>query len=161
MARSFLDEVKTRMEDAQRRAHEISTRLQEIQQQHQSVMQELASYQKIVQLETIRLQSEEQQQLIPQVSVIPIAQPLQRPLIEAADEINKTEAIRELLRSHPTGMTPSQIWQTMKSQVTHRQYIYSVLKRLKDKRQVTERRGRYYFQSIARPEETTESVVLQ
>lgn len=69
-------------------------------------------------------------------------------------EINKTELIRDLLRSHPTGMTPVEIWRTVKDQVPHRAYVYAVLGRLKDRDQVTvNRKGKYFFRISHKSEE--------
>jgi hypothetical protein len=58
-------------------------------------------------------------------------------------EGNKTEAVLMLLRQHGVGMTPGEIWKEMESQINNRAYLYSVLKRLKDRGEVKERRGKY------------------
>jgi len=58
-------------------------------------------------------------------------------------EGNKTEAVLTLLRQHSVGMTPGEIWKEMESQINNRAYLYSVLKRLKDRGDVKERRGKY------------------
>jgi hypothetical protein len=60
-------------------------------------------------------------------------------------ETNKTEMIREVLRQHTNGITPAQVWINVKDKVG-RNYVYSVLKRMKDKDEVKERRGKYYLQ---------------
>jgi hypothetical protein len=57
---------------------------------------------------------------------------------------NKTQAVRVLLRQHPAGMTPGEIWKCLESQMSNRVYLYSILKRLKDRGDVRERRGKYY-----------------
>ena len=56
---------------------------------------------------------------------------------------NKTEIVRELLRQHPSGMTPSEIWKELGDQIGNRPYLYSVLKRLRDRDEVTLRRNKY------------------
>lgn len=161
---TFLDEIRTRLQDCQKRAQEITGRLQAVQLEHQSVMQELGSYQKIFDVENRRVQQQQQQTLPATTNLAVSQQP--HPIVvsvepSTSDEANKTEAIRELLRQHPAGMTPGQIWQVMKGQIAYRQYIYSVLKRLKDKKQVAERRGKYFFQVLAKPEEVREPTTLQ
>jgi len=40
-------------------------------------------------------------------------------------------------------MTPGEIWKEMESQINNRAYLYSVLKRLKDRGDVKEKRGKY------------------
>ncbi len=67
--------------------------------------------------------------------------------------------IRSVLRQHPNGITPAEIWREVKDNVG-RAYVYSVLKRLKDRKQVTERRGKYFLQIITKPEEGKESSSL-
>lgn len=70
-----------------------------------------------------------------------------QPIIEQNNksEGNKTEAVRMLLRSHTGGMTPSEIWNNLQSQLSNRVYLYSILKRLKDRGEVRDKRGKYYL----------------
>jgi len=169
MAMTFLEEIQKRLAEVQTRANEVTRRLGQVQAEHQSVMQELGSYQKIAQVEALRLQREQQQSLIPgaagappTVQTQPQPQSVTAPVLAESptnDDGNKTEAIREFLRQHPAGMTPAQLWQQMKNRVAHRQYIYGVLKRLKDQKQVTERRGKYYFQPVPKSEEGVNLIV--
>ena len=44
-------------------------------------------------------------------------------------------------------MTPSDLWKQVKAQFTHRPYLYSALKRLKDRDEVTVRRGKYLLKN--------------
>jgi len=74
-------------------------------------------------------------------------------------EGNKTEVVRDFLRQHSTGVTPSEIWKELESQMSGRAYLYSVLKRLKDRGDVREKRGKYYF--IQRPQELTGGRTVQ
>jgi type II secretory pathway pseudopilin PulG len=64
---------------------------------------------------------------------------------ENKSEGNKTEAVRELLRQHPGGMAPNEIWKYLQSQIHNRVYLYSILSRLKDRGVVKEKRGKYYY----------------
>jgi hypothetical protein len=58
---------------------------------------------------------------------------------------NKTQAVRELLRQHQTGMTPAEIWKQLETKLSNRAYLYSVLKRLRDKGDARAKRGKYYL----------------
>jgi hypothetical protein len=58
---------------------------------------------------------------------------------------NKTQAVRDLLRQHPAGMTPDEIWKALETKVSNRAYLYSVLKRLRDKGDARAKRGKYYL----------------
>jgi hypothetical protein len=162
---TFLETLKSRLEDAQKRYQEITAKLQALQQQHQTLNQEVFGWQQAVQAETNR----EQQAT---VTTTPASESpathtvgsrtvvsFETQATDGGETNNKTEAIRELLRQHPTGMTPAQIWNVMKGQIPHRPYVYSVLKRLKDRKQITERRGKYFLQVISKPEEV--QAVLQ
>jgi hypothetical protein len=60
-------------------------------------------------------------------------------------ESSKTQAVRDLLRQHPTGMTPAEIWKQLEAKMSNRAYLYSVLKRLRDKGDARERRGKYFL----------------
>jgi hypothetical protein len=78
-----------------------------------------------------------------------------------AGELNKTEIVRELLRQHSAGMTPSDIWKQVKAQIPHRPYLYSILKRLKDKGDITDKRGKYFFKFAPKPEEAKDQNMVQ
>jgi hypothetical protein len=56
---------------------------------------------------------------------------------------NKTELVREMLRLHPTGITVSGLWTEIGDQINSRAYLYSILKRLRDKDEVFTRRKKY------------------
>jgi uncharacterized protein HemX len=64
---------------------------------------------------------------------------------EDEEPVNKTEAVREILRQNPGGMTPAALWAAFQQQApnTRRNYLYSVLKRLRDYEEVAQRRGKY------------------
>lgn len=84
---------------------------------------------------------------VPVLNAAPVA-PIQPETDSNKSEGNKTEAVRSLLRQHPTGMTPAEMWEGLKAQISNRVYLYSVLKRLKDRGQVREKRGKYYYNSV-------------
>lgn len=56
---------------------------------------------------------------------------------------NKTELVREMLRLHPTGITVSGLWTEIGDRISSRAYLYSILKRLRDRDEVFTRRKRY------------------
>jgi hypothetical protein len=65
-------------------------------------------------------------------------------------EVNKTEMIRSVLRRHPSGMTPSELWNELNGQVS-RDYVYAVLKRLKDREQIAYKRKKYSLKELTSP----------
>lgn len=76
---------------------------------------------------------------------------------KAAEEIvNKTQVVRDVLASHPSGLTPAQVWGAVKGKIGRRTYVYSILKRLKDRKQVVEKRGKYTLPPMPKIEEGSE-----
>ena len=161
----FLEMLKARFADAQQRLQVATANLQKAQLEHQAVMQEFGSWQNAIAVESRR---EQQQQILPAppaqpakaVTVIAtapivsqqswgsspaaVAPVLQTPPANES-EVNKADLIRGVLRQHPNGITPADVWREVREQVG-RAYVYSVLKRLKDRKQVAERRGKYFLQ---------------
>jgi hypothetical protein len=167
----FLDMLKERLVDAQRRIQVTQVQLQQAQAHHQAMMQEVTSLQTLVSVETQReqleLQKRAQSQNQPRPSTPPAAAlpapsattpPAVTPVVPHT-EVNKAEIIREVLRQHPNGITPSELWAKVRDQV-ERPYIYAVLKRMKDKKQVTERRGKYYLPLTPKSEEGKEGSIV-
>jgi hypothetical protein len=74
-------------------------------------------------------------------------------------EGSQTQAVRDLLRQHPAGMTPVEIWEQVGAKISSRAYLYSVLKRLREKGDAKERRGKYFF--ISKPEESPAQTIAQ
>jgi hypothetical protein len=75
-------------------------------------------------------------------------------------ELNKTASVRDLLRRHPAGMTAVDIWNEVKGDFTHRPYLYSVLKRLRDREEIVKRRNRYFLKLIPKTQEAQEQPVV-
>lgn len=144
----FVDELKARMAEAQKRLQAAQQEMQVAQAKYQAVAQEFNSLQFLLGSENAKLQQQSNQPA------------LDAPPQQAAD-LNKTDMIRGLLRQHPAGMTPSEIWKEVKGQLSHRAYLYSVLKRLKDKDEVIVRRGKYISKIMPKPEEGKEQTLLQ
>jgi hypothetical protein len=49
----------------------------------------------------------------------------------------------------------------VKTRIGRRTYVYSVLKRLKDRKQIIERRGKYYLPEAPKVVEVNEQTTLQ
>lgn len=157
----FVEMLQQRLEDAQRRLQESQVALQQAQAKHQAVAQEFTSLQTLISIEGAKAHRAAQEAAMaaqPRVAVSLVTSPVQVPATQPAQaqpaalsgiavspETNKTEMIREVLRQHTNGITPAQVWMNVKDRVG-RNYVYSVLKRMKDKEQVKERRGKYYLQ---------------
>jgi hypothetical protein len=91
-------------------------------------------------------------------SVSGVAQP---GIDDNKSESNQTQAVRQLLREHSTGMTPGEMWKELQSQLSNRVYLYSILKRLKDRGDVREKRGKYYFNLKPPIEENHNQATIQ
>ncbi len=162
----FIDMLRQRLNDAQKRLLDSQTHLQEAQAKHQAVAQEFSSLQTLINIEMAKAQGSLQPGGQPQpvgaqpgapfrvvisprptTAPAPMAtpQPHALPGVAESPAINQTEMIREVLRQHTNGITPAQVWIKVKEHV-ERNYVYSVLKRMKDKGEVKERRGKYYLQ---------------
>ena len=170
----FLDTLKIRMTDSQRRLHEATQRLQAAQAEHQAAAQEAASWQNAVQAEARReayaaaLAQAKSGQVTPTLptaaTAVPVAAPVTAPAQapsppSAEPDLNKSELIRQVLRDNPGGLTPVEVWRKLNNQITNRNYVYSVLGRLKDREQVTVKRGKYAYRVIPKGEDTKDITV--
>jgi hypothetical protein len=72
---------------------------------------------------------------------------------DGSGSTNKTDTVRDLLRRHPAGMSAIDIWAEVRSDFKHRPYLYSVLKRLRDREEIIKRRGKYCLKLIPKAEE--------
>lgn len=160
-----LDDLNSRLTAAQHHLTDAELRLKHAQQVHAYATYEVNTWTAAVNIEKQREEARQKAAAIPtttstSVNATPAqaALPAKQATSEAAQphesqEVNKTEMIRDLLRRSPTGMTPSDLWKQVKAQFTHRPYLYSVLKRLKDRDEVTVRRGKYLLKTIQKVEE--------
>ncbi|MGB8682318.1 MAG: hypothetical protein WCD12_05490 [Candidatus Binatus sp.] len=167
----FLTNLKIRAADAQKRFLEAQRKLQIAQTEFQAAAQEHTNYQGVIMAENRKINglavptpiSVPQVRTVMvnpnarQVQFIPAHEPAPpSPAPETASaksEINKTEMVRELLRQHSAGMTPDEVWRALRSQLDNHAYIYSVLKRLKERDEVRKSRGKYYFKHHPQAEE--------
>jgi hypothetical protein len=153
----FLDVCKARMADAQKRFQEAQQKLQTAQQEFGIAQQEFAAWQQAVAFETRNQQ--QTAAAIPPAPTLPATASTKVPAAHPSAESNKTEMIREVLAQHPTGMTPTEIWEAVKDQVA-RPYVYSVLKRLRDGNEVVyQRKRKKYTIRIAEKSEENKAMV--
>ena len=142
-----LEYLKTGFEESQKRFQEAQAKLQQAQVAFNIVSQEFNAWQTLYRGE-----------LAKQGPQLPAPPAPQLP-VKTKAESNQTEAVRSALRDRPTGMTPDEVWKQVGQQLTNRTYLYSVLKRLKEKGDAVERRGKY-FPKI-RPESEGGPTVVQ
>jgi hypothetical protein len=158
----FLENLKVRMLEAQKRFLAKQAQLTAVQAEFQVVAQEFNAWQTLVNVEARKEQG---------AATVTVSAQTQTPNVVALSvssrsatstaEVNKTEIVRELLRQHSAGMTPSEIWKQVKNQIAHRPYLYSVLKRLKDRGDAVEKRGKYFFKFAPKPEDAKEQNPVQ
>jgi hypothetical protein len=166
----FMIELKTRLEDAQKRYAEATQHLQSAQAHHVAIGQEVGSLQFLYQKE-LRKEQGNASPAQPQGADVITAHVsttiqsagrgalLPENAVPERAEVNKTEIVREILQQHPNGMTPTDLWKSLSGQITYRAYLYSILKRLKDKGDVFQKRGskKYFPKMMPKSEEGKES----
>ena|SRR2546427_1344350 len=161
----FLENLKVRMLESQKRFLAKQAQLTAVQAEFQVVAQEFNAWQTLVNVEARKEQAAGTIQVSPTPGQVPNVAALSVSVSSSAAapaaEVNKTEIVRELLRQHSSGMTPSEVWKQVKGRIAHRPYLYSVLKRLKDKGDVTEKRGKYFFKFAPKPEEGKDQNMVQ
>lgn len=157
----FLEQLKLRLDEAQRRHQIAAQRLQIAQQEHMVATQDYASWQNAVRVETLREQQQQQvQQQPPGTEVVTPINALENAPTNR-EEISKTDLIRQMLQQHPEGLRPTDLWKQLGNQLKYRAYLYSVLKRLRDKGEVCEKRGKYFLKIVQKmeTEEKTHALV--
>ena len=133
----LLDRLREGQSEAQKRHAEVTKRWQAMQVEFQSSAAEVNGYMKVIELETRRE--------LEQAATAPTQEgPVSKAEHQAEQDSNKTQIVRDALAEHP-GLTPAQLWGAVKHQFKRRNYVYAVLKRLKDRDQVVLRRGKYYL----------------
>jgi hypothetical protein len=169
---NFFEELKIRHAEAQKRLQAAQQEAQAVQTRFQAIAQEFNSLQLLLNVEAAKEENKPSEDktaqaaipnanrvIIRTVGMVPQAASVQTALPLVAE--NKTEMIRELLRQYPGGITPTELWKQVKTRMTHRAYLYSILKRLKDKGEVMIRRGKYIAKIMPKHEEEKEQPVLQ
>ncbi len=175
---TFLDTLKERLAESSQRYQEVSERFKIAQTEHQNATaklqrtqaeyttlgQEFGSWHKAVEVETRKEQAATvtagiaptPQEHKPSATVVS-----QVPADVTTPEVNKTDLIREVLQQHPAGMIPADIWKSVKTNIPDRTYVYSVLKRLKDRGEISVKRGKYFFRMTPKPEEAKQQITVQ
>jgi hypothetical protein len=146
----LIERLKIGLAEAQTRHAEVTKRHQAITAEWQLSNAEVNGYQKVLELETRR-------ELQKAATAPQMEGPATRANQEAEQESNKTQVVRDALALHP-GLTPAQVWGAVKNQISRRTYVYSVLKRLKDRKQIIERRGKYYLPEVPKMAEGGETL---
>ena len=157
---TVLDELKERLDSAK-------ARLTLAQQGHQAATVELNAaaaehniWNAAVQIE-MREEAKQlaaaQQNQIPMPLPTPTSERLQPAQNDNAETemdshtepVNKTELVREQLRTHPMGMTTGDLWKALREPLSNRAYMYSILKRLRDKDEIGLKRGKYLLKTAS------------
>jgi hypothetical protein len=145
----LIERLKEGFVDAQKRQAEVGERWKAVQAEWNAVSTEVSGYAKVIELETKRE--------LERAATLP---PVEGPPTQAEQRIdqdaNQTQLVRDALANHPGGLTPAQVWGAVKGKVTKRTYVYSILKRLKDRKQVVEKRGKYCLPPTPKVEEGVE-----
>lgn len=148
----FIETLKVRQQEAQKRLQMAQQRLALAQAENNAATQEYNSWNFALAIEMQKVQREAvAAEAAKQVGPPAPARGLNNwPVTSTATatptpapEINKTGLVRDALRQNPAGMTPNEIWKQLKTQINDHAYIYSVLKRLRDRKEVTKKRGKY------------------
>jgi len=151
--RDILDRLREGLADAQARHAEVHKRWTAMQAEWQVSNALVVGYQKVIEEETRR-------QLEEAASTPKIEGPPTQAEQQAGQDSNKTQLVRKALAAHP-GLTPAQVWGAVKGQIGKRTYVYSILKRLKDRDQIVVRRGKYYLPETPKITEGNEHQTLQ
>ena len=104
----------------------------------------------------------ERQMPLPSIAkpeAVATAVPEQAP--DSSEILNKTDIVRDLLKHHPNGMSAVDIWKQVRTQFHHRPYLYSVLKRLRDRQEIVKRRSRYCLTVVPKMEGVKEQSLVQ
>jgi len=161
----FLDTLKQRWVEAHQRQKESGEALAALQAKHAINLQENTHWQKAYEMEKIR---EEQVEAAAKSDQIPLIATSAESILPETTitevskaEVNKTDLVLDLLRQHPSGMWPGDIWAVVHAEIKGRAYLYSILKRLKDREQVRARNGKYFIRVPSKPEEAKPQVTVQ
>lgn len=168
--------MATILEELQTRTDESKKRFDEATKTFQVAQQALAMAQHTFNVWNNALQAEMREEQLRQATAdekqlpLPTGKPNEPPaqLLEVtpiesndiSESMNKTNVVRELLHKHPAGMTAIDIWRQVGSTFKHRPYLYSVLKRLRDRDEVSMRRGKYYLKLATKVDETREQEAM-
>jgi|HubBroStandDraft_1064217.scaffolds.fasta_scaffold35437_2 hypothetical protein len=154
----FLETCKARLAESQKHLAEAQQKLQRAQNEYQTAAAETNAFQHMVNFETRKVQ---EQQIGPQ---LPAATHPGAASVAASTrilEVNKTDLVRQLLRQHSGGMTAREVWSELKTQISNRNYLYSILKRLRDSDEVSVKRHKYVIKFAPKLGEARPNAILQ
>ncbi len=173
----ILEEIQTRLAESQKQLAEATQVLAAAQQRHQAASHNFNVWNAAMQLEQReeqlrQAQATEKQLQLPTtpVKTEPMTASvaaasittsmLSEHLADNSEAPNKTEVVRNLLKQHPTGMSAVDIWKEVGAQFEHRPYLYSVLKRLRDRNEIVKRRNKYCLTAIPKVEGVKEQPIV-
>lgn len=151
----LIDRLREGLGEAQKRQAEVAKRLQSVQGEWASACAEVNGYVKVIELETRREMEKAATETPAENSSVAQSNESSE---NDGDTVNKTQVVRDALEAHP-GLTPAQLWGAVKTSIPKRTYVYSVLKRLKDRKQVIEKRGKYYLPPNQKTEEVQQELI--
>jgi hypothetical protein len=140
-----IEYLKSGFEKAQKRFQETQQRMQAMQLEFNKMAQEFNAWQTLYQAEMAK-QGNDLIAPPPTISLTFNGRRLHNAQIQPlkSSKPSQTEVVRNALKERQAGLTPNEIWKEVESQMVNRTYLYSVLKRLKERGDVFERRGKYY-----------------
>jgi hypothetical protein len=147
-----LEYLKNGFENAQKRFQETQQRMQVMQAEFNVVVTEFNAWQTLYRAEMAKQGAAPPPQP-PTTARLPRTNGIHQPV--SSKQPSQTDAVRAVLKERPSGMKPNEIWEAVQSQIANHTYLYSVLKRLKEKGDVIERRGKYY----PKPQSEGETVI--
>jgi hypothetical protein len=160
----IIEELEARVAASKQRLDETTKTFQSAQQAHLAAQQEHNVWSLALQTEMRDEQrrtafATETQLPLPTVKA-QIEVPIAPEQVDNSEAPNKTNIVRNLLKQHPTGMSAVDIWKEVGAQFNHRPYLYSVLKRLRDRNEIAKRRNKYCLTALPKAEEVREQSVV-
>jgi hypothetical protein len=165
----ILEELQSRVADSKVRLDAATKTFQSAQTAFQQAQQDHSIWTSAWQAEVREVQRQaaiaiEKQLPLPTAQSTPNSEPEIEDFVDdvidaiedSSGSTNKTDTVRDLLRRHPAGMSAVDIWAEVRSDFKHRPYLYSVLKRLRDREEIIKRRGKYCLKLIPKAEEAQE-----
>src|SRR5271157_4690306 len=106
----FLEELKTRLQEATRKLGDAQKEMLAAQARFQAIAQEHGSLQHLINVEQATRQraNEQQDNFFPEIQK---QEPPQSTVPLPAE--NQTDTVRNLLKQHPTGITPRDMWKQL------------------------------------------------
>ena len=157
----FLETLKLRVDEAQKRFQEATAKFQTAQLEHQAAAQQFNSWNTAYQSELRKEQGDPAPTNQPTTVTTTITLNHHGVTTRSDDSVNKTEIVRSVLRQNPGGIAPNDLWKAVNAQITHRPYLYSILKRLNDKGDVFKKRGKYFPKLTTKAEEAKDEAMVQ